>query len=165
LNTDYVFREDYYHVSGINEPRVLQVNPFIATVCDASFPDANPADRRCVAGPSTRLLDAAFQAAAVTDPALIGAGRLGEVRDVATNNRSLYDGLNVQLKKRLSKNFTFQSSYVLSWSRSWGGGRPTSSYSSPLISVADSQGLRFGQVPSKMLPPIRIQFSYRHRVA
>ena len=131
---DYVFSADYYHVLGIKEPRVLQMNPIIATVCDPSFPGANPTDPRCVAGASTRLLDAAFQAAAVTDPTLVGAGRLGEVRDVATNNRSQYDGLNLQLKKRFSKNFTFQTSYVLSWSRSWGG-RPTASYGGTAFAI------------------------------
>jgi len=80
------------------------------------------------------LLDAAFQAATVTDPTLVGAGRLGEVRTVGTNNRSQYDGLNLQLKRRFSKNFTFQTSYVLAWSRSWGG-RPTSSYSGTAFAI------------------------------
>jgi hypothetical protein len=47
---------------------------------------------------------------------------------IATNNRSRFDSINVELKKRLSHRFTFRTSYVLSWSKSWGG-RPTSSYS------------------------------------
>jgi hypothetical protein len=134
FSPNYAFSTDYYHVLGIDEPRVLQMNPLLSTVCDPSFSSANPADPRCVAGTDTRLLDAAFAAAAVTNPTLVGAGRLGEIRDVATNNRSNFDSLNLQLRKRVSQNFSLQSSYVLSWSRSWGG-RPTSSYSGTALAI------------------------------
>lgn len=131
---DFALSLDFYHVLGLDEPRVLLDNPVIGEVCDPSFPTANPADPRCVAGAATRLLDPAFAAAAVSNPALVGAGRISEIRTLATNNRSNYNGLNVQLKKRFSKHFTFQTSYVNAYSNSWGG-RPTSSYSGTALAI------------------------------
>jgi len=135
---DFAVSIDYYHVLGVDEPRVLLDNPLIGEVCDPSFPTANPADPRCVAGANTRLLDPAFAAAALVDPSLVGAGRIAEIRNLGTNNRSNYNTLNLQLKKRFSKNFTFQTSYVNSYSNSWGG-RPTSSYSGTALAVTRTQ--------------------------
>jgi hypothetical protein len=117
---EYAFSVDYYHVLGTHEPRVLNENPRISPICNPAY-GGNTADPRCVRGTSTRLLDAALAAAG------IGAGRFGEIRNVATNNRSLFDSVNFELKKRFSRNFLLNTSYVLSWSRSWGG-RPTASY-------------------------------------
>lgn len=118
---DFAVSADYYHVIGNHEPRVLQQNPVLASLCDPAFPGSNPVDPRCVNGPATRLLDAAFQDAG------LGIGRLGELRDYSTNTRSLYDGINLTLKRRFSRNFQFQISDVISWARGWGG-QPTSSY-------------------------------------
>jgi hypothetical protein len=112
---------DYYHILGTHEPRVLNINPVIGAVCDASFPGANPADPRCVNGAGTRLMDAAFAASG------LGIGRLSQIYDYATNGRSQYDALNVQIQKRMSRHFTGQASYVLSRSASWGG-LPSASY-------------------------------------
>ncbi len=121
VSTDYAISADYYHVLGTHEPRVLQMNPKLSSLCNAAWPTANPSDPRCIAGASTRLLDVAFEDAG------LGAGRLGELRDYSTNTRSLYDGINLTLKKRFSSKFLFQASDVISWSRGWGG-LPTSSY-------------------------------------
>ncbi len=112
---------DYYHIFGTHEPRVLNINPVISSVCNAAFPGANPADPRCVAGSTTRLMDAAFVAAG------LGAGRLGQIYDYATNSRSRYDSLSVLLQRRVGRRFTGQVNYVLSRSVSWGG-LPTASY-------------------------------------
>ncbi|HWR36554.1 MAG TPA: TonB-dependent receptor [Clostridia bacterium] len=140
---------DYYHVLGTHEPRVLQMNPIIRPICDPAFPGSNPSDARCVAGADTRLLDAAFVAAG------LGANRISELRAYGTNNRSIFDSVNFQLQKRMSHNFTFQASYVLSWSRSWGG-RPTSSYSGSGIVITPEQEFR----PEEFGPTI---FDERHR--
>jgi len=121
VSNDYAVSADYYHVLGTHEPRVLQMNPVLASLCNSSFPTANPADPRCVNGAKTRLLDVAFADAG------LGIGRLGELRDYSTNTRSLYDAINFRLQKRLSHHFLFQLSDVVSWSRGWGG-LPTSSY-------------------------------------
>jgi hypothetical protein len=136
---DFAFSADYYHVLGTHEPRVLNMNPKLGSVCDPTY-GGDPANAVCVNGTGTRLMDAAF---ALTPDAqnpgnALGAGRLGAIYDYSTNNRSLYDGINFQLRKRMSHRVQLQASYVLSWSRSWGG-RATSSYSGSGVNVTPEQ--------------------------
>ncbi len=57
---------------------------------------------------NARLLAAAFVKAG------LDANRLADVVSEESIGRSRYDGLNIQLKKRFSRHFTFQTSYVLS---------------------------------------------------
>lgn len=135
FSPNHAFTADYYHVLGIDEPRVLLVNPQIRTVCDPGFAGSNPADPRCVAGPTTRLLDAAWLA--IGEP----TGRLSEIRLLGTNNRSVFDSVNLQLKRRFTRKFTFQTSYVVSWARAWGG-RPTSSYGGTSLAIAPENQFR-----------------------
>jgi hypothetical protein len=96
---------------------VVNVNPVVDTATGA------------------RLMDNAFTAAGTElgNPTLT-AGRFGQIYDYDTNNRSMYDGINFQLKKRMNKRFMFQASYVLSWSRSWGG-FPVASYGGSGLAV------------------------------
>jgi hypothetical protein len=166
FSPDYAFSIDYYHVLGTHEPRVLNDNPKISSICNADF-GGNPLDPRCVrrtvdpdtgivTDTKTRLLDAAFKAANVCGPIVIsslsgttvgtkcGAGRLAELRNVSTGNRSLFDSINLQLKKRMSHNFMMQASYVVSWSRSWGG-RPSASYGGTAQAIARENQFRFGE--------------------
>jgi hypothetical protein len=117
---DWALSVDFYHTLGLKEQRALNVNPRIRTTCDPAY-GGNVADPRCVSGTGTRLFDAAFLAAGV------GAGRIGEIRNLTANNRSRYDGVNIVLRKRFSNNYTMQVSYVISSSQSWGG-VPTASY-------------------------------------
>ena len=133
LHLDLSLLIDYSHVLGTHEPRMLDYNPTISSLCDITFPGANPADPRCIGTTleekaGTRMLDAALQAAG------IGAGRFADIRTVVTNNRSLYDGINVVARKRMTHRMTFQASYVLSWSRSWGG-VPVSSYGGSFLTM------------------------------
>jgi hypothetical protein len=128
LSNDYAASVDYYHVIGNHEPRVLQMNPVLASLCDGTFPTSNPLDPRCINGAKTRLLDVAFEDAG------LGIGRLGELRDYSTNTRSIYDGINLHLQKRLSHRIMFQFSDVISWSRGWGG-LPTSSYGGSALNI------------------------------
>jgi hypothetical protein len=139
MSNDYAFSVDYYHVLGTHEPRVLQMNPKLLSLCAAlksppnppntpAYPGGNPADSRCDRGASTRLLDIAFKDAGLP------ANRLGELRDYSTNTRSLYDGINLAFKKRFSRNFLFQAGDVISWSRGWGG-LPTSSYGGSSLNI------------------------------
>lgn len=126
LTPDLSLSIDYNHVLGTHEPRMFDYNPRLSSLCDASWPGANPADARCIGTTaderaSTRMLDAAFAASG------IGAGRFADIRTVSSTNRSLYDGVNFVLRKRMSHRVMFQASYVLSWSRSWGG-VPVASY-------------------------------------
>jgi len=141
---DYAFSVDYHHILGTHEERVLNMNPVIGTVCDPAF-GGNLADPRCVAGTGTRLMDYAFSqvyAATGTTPCspdgTCGAGRFNKLYDYSTNNRSMYDGINFQLRKRMTHRLTFQTSYVLSWSRSWGG-FPVASYGGSGLAVTPEQ--------------------------
>ena len=138
VSNDYALSVDYYHVLGTHEPRVLQMNPVLSSLCDSTYPTANPADARCINGADTRLLDVAFEDAG------LGIGRLGELRDYSTNTRSLYDGINIALKKRFSRNFMFQASDVISWSRGWGG-LPTSSYGGSGLNITPEREYLSGE--------------------
>lgn len=146
---DYAFSVDYYHVLGIAEPRVQNINPRIRRVCDPSFPGSNPTDARCVRGANTRFFDAAFEATG------LGAGRLEQTNMIGTTNRSTFDSLNFLLRKRFSRNFLFQTHYILSLSRSWGG-RPTSSYSGNGIAITPENQFLPGEFGSSI-------FDERHR--
>ncbi|HEX2714263.1 MAG TPA: TonB-dependent receptor, partial [Candidatus Acidoferrales bacterium] len=154
FSPDFAFSADYYHVLGTHEPRVLNDNPKLLPLCGdpTVWHGANPSDARCVRGAGTRLLDAALKAANVCAPIVIGttvvsqcgAGRFGEIRDVSTTNRSLFDSINFQIKKRMSHNFMTQASYVVSWSRSWGG-RPSASYGGTGQAIPREFQFRFGE--------------------
>ena len=151
ISPDYALSVDYYHVLGTHEERVLNMNPEIRGLCDATFPGSNPADARCVNGAGTRLLDAAF----LDTPAIGAPGRLAQIYQYSTNNRSLYDGINFQLRKRMSHHVTFQASYVLSWSRAWGG-FPVAGYGGSGLAVTPEQQFQ----PNEWGPT---NFDERHR--
>ncbi len=131
INNDYAFSADYVHILGTHEERVVNQNPLISSVCDPGF-GGNPANPRCVLGVNTRLMDYAFVQTGV------GAGRFAQMYDYSTNNRSFYDGINLQLRKRMSKRFMFQASDVISWSRAWGG-FPVASYGGSGLAVTPQQ--------------------------
>lgn len=162
VRPDYAFSVDYYHVLGTHEERVLNMNPLIGQLCESApsppaalntplYPGGNPADARCVAGDGTRLLDAAF----LDTPAIATTGRLQRILMYDTNNRSMYDGINFQLRKRTSHHMMFQASYVLSWSRAWGG-FPTASYGGSGLAVTPEQQFQ----PNEFN---RTNFDERHR--
>jgi hypothetical protein len=131
INNDYAFSADYVHILGTHEERVINQNPYISDVCNPAY-GGNPDNPRCVAGTTTRLMDYAFQQTGV------GAGRFIQLYDYSTNNRSFYDGINLQLKRRMSKHFMFQVSDVISWSRSWGG-FPVASYGGSGLAITPDQ--------------------------
>jgi carboxypeptidase family protein/TonB-dependent receptor-like protein len=163
---DYAISVDYYHVLGTREPRMIQDNPQISPLCDPKFPTANPADPRCVNGPTTRLLDAAFvdaglelpasnAACLTTPPDPLCTPRIQEIRTASATNRSHYDAINIHLQKRFSHNFTFQVSDVISWSNAYGG-QATASYGGSNLDV-----LRQNQFLSSEYGPT--QFDERNR--
>ena len=145
ISPDYALSADYYHVLGTHEERVLNMNPRIGTLCESApsppaapntplYPGGNPLDPRCVNGDGTRLLSAVF----LDTPAIGDPGRLAQIYQYSTNNRSMYDGINFQLRKRMSHHVMFQASYVLSWSRAWGG-FPVASYGGSGLAVTPEQ--------------------------
>ncbi len=126
INRNISISSDYVHTLGLHEPRFLNVNPEIDTVCDPNFPGAlqtsNPVyAATCPRGAGTRRLDTAFLAAGLP------VNRLNQINMFSTNNRSLYDSWTTTFKYRSSK-MVFNAAYVLASSRSWGG-QPTASYS------------------------------------
>jgi hypothetical protein len=142
LSTDFVFSVDYYHTLGTHEERVLNVNPQIRSVCNPAY-GGNPTNVRC-GGPlqgskTARLMDYSFTTAGTMlgNPSLT-AGRFAQIYEYSTNNRSMYDGINFQLRKRMSHRVMFQGSYTLSWSRSWGG-FPMASYGGSGLAVSPQQ--------------------------
>jgi len=67
-----------------------------------------------------------------------GPGRFNKIYDYSTNNRSMYDSITFQLRKRMSKRMMFQASDVISWSRSWGG-FPVASYGGSGLAITPEQ--------------------------
>jgi len=145
VSPEYAFSADYHHILGTHEERVLNMNPVIGPVCDPDF-GGDPANPRCVAGTGTRLMDYVFATTGVPcvgDPVncpgdLGGPGRFNKIYDYSTNNRSMYDGINLQIRRRMSHHFTFQASDVISWSRSWGG-FPVASYGGSGLAITPEQ--------------------------
>jgi len=150
FHPDYAFSVDYYHVQGTHENRVLNINPTLAFLCTSGFPTSNTSDPRCVRGANTRFFDAAFQAAG------LGAGRLEQINSFTSNNRSRFDSVNFVLRKRFSHNHSFQASYVLSRSYSWGS-RATASYSGNAVAITPERQFLSGEFGPT-------GFDERHRV-
>src|SRR5262245_25425563 len=100
LSNDYALEVDYVHVLGLHEFMRRRLNPRVPgnAVTNINGATVNNA----------RLLAANFVRAG------LDANRLADIVLEDSIGRSRYDGLNIQLKKRFSKRFTFQTSYVLS---------------------------------------------------
>jgi hypothetical protein len=131
LGGNWVVASDYVHTRGYDEGRVQVINPQIRSLCDPAFPGSSPSDARCVAGANTRYFDAAFVRAG------LGAGRLGQINMIGTTNESLFDSWTTTLRGRRGR-FNGSVSYVLSFSRAWGG-QPTASYSGNGIAITPEQ--------------------------
>jgi hypothetical protein len=95
LSASNVIELDYIHSLGLRESKTLDINPKLVSLGGA------------------RLLDAAFVKA--------GLPKLGRI-DVETSvGRSRYDGLNLSYRRRMSRHFSINSSYVLSRALSYNG--------------------------------------------
>lgn len=84
---------EYIHELGVHESKSIVINPQINGV---------------------RNTTALFQAA--------GLPVLGEIQDYDSIGRSRYDAMNLSYRKRMSKNFTINTSYVLSRGLAYNGG-------------------------------------------
>lgn len=157
LSSSMSISSDFVHTLGLFEPRFLNINPTIQKTCNPAYPGAlqpnNPAyAATCPRGASTRVLDAAFQAAG------LGLNRLSQINMFATNNRSLFDSWTTTFKYRKS-NILFNASYVLASSRAWGG-QPTASYSGNGIAITPENQFADGEFgPTRMDERHRIVLS------
>jgi hypothetical protein len=143
---------DYVHTVGVNEPRILVINPQIQSVCNPSFPTASPHSGLCVresAGGVSRLFDRAFVDAGM------GANRLAQINMTSTTNRSRYDSWATKFKFEKGSQL-LSVAYILASSRSWGG-QPTASYNGNSIAITAAQ-----QFKSEEFGPTR--FDERHRI-
>ena len=87
---------EYVHVLGLRESKDININP-----------------SRTIFGDPSRPYDAAFAAA--------GLPLLGRIQMAESIDRSRYDGLNVSYRKRMSRRFTVNTSYVFSKGVSYNG--------------------------------------------
>ncbi len=149
LGRGMTLSSDYVHTLGLFEPRVQNINPRIASICDANFPGSTPTSPLCVRGATSRRFDRAFVNAGLP------ANRLEQINMIGTTNRSLFDSWTTQLKYR-SRKTLLNLSYVLASSRSWGG-QPTASYSGNGIAVTPEN-----QFKQSEFGPTRVD--ERHRI-
>jgi hypothetical protein len=92
ITSDSVIEAEYVHVLGVHESKSIVVNPKINGV---------------------RNTDAPFAAA--------GLPVLGEIQDYASIGRSRYDAMNLSYRKRLTRSFSINASYVLSRGLAYNG--------------------------------------------
>ncbi|MCU1242154.1 MAG: TonB-dependent receptor, partial [Candidatus Acidoferrum typicum] len=104
LTNSSVFELEYVHELGLHENKTINLNPTIAVLGTDS--SGNP---KITSAP--RPLSAAFAAA--------GVPVLGRVMDEQSVNRSRYDGFNFSYRQRMTKRFSVNANYTLSWARGW----------------------------------------------
>ncbi|HJS51032.1 MAG TPA: TonB-dependent receptor [Pyrinomonadaceae bacterium] len=164
LSPNMSISSDYVHTLGLHEPRYLNINPRIQSICNPAFPGSTPASPQCVRGANTRLLDAAFIASGFPMQAPAGVAnptpaqmipRLEQINMFTTNNRSTFDSWATTFKYRAPK-ILLNASYVLAWSRAWGG-QPTASYSGNGIAITPENQFKEGE-----FGPTRLD--ERHRI-
>jgi hypothetical protein len=100
LDPSNVIEVSYVHVLGLHEAARQNINPI------------NPAT-------GARVLHAAFAAAGITPTST--PAEPGIVIVDSSINRSRYDGLDISYRRRMSKRFSINTSYVLSRSVGWDG--------------------------------------------
>ena len=127
IGSRWSLSSDFVHTLGIHEPRYLNINPRIESVCNPAYPGSTPTSSRCRRGVNSRYFDEAFVQAGLP------ANRLEQINMFAGNNRSFFDSWTTTVKGRFGQS-TATLSYVLASSDSWGG-QPTASYSGNGIAI------------------------------
>lgn len=95
IDNSNLIEVDYIHSLGLRESKTLDINPKLAALGGA------------------RPLNALFNA--------VGLPSLGRIDVESSVGRSRYDGLNLSYRRRLSRRFSINSSYVLSRSLAYDG--------------------------------------------
>jgi outer membrane receptor protein involved in Fe transport len=119
---------DYVHTDGRDEPRFQVINPRIEEICNPLYPGSDPSSSRCQRGVNSRYFDEAFVAAGMP------ANRLEQINMFTTTNESRFDSVTATVKGRVGRTSSMTASYVLAWSKAWGG-QPTASYSGNGIAI------------------------------
>jgi outer membrane receptor protein involved in Fe transport len=102
LTPTSVVEVEYTHVLGLRESKTININPQRVALLPPGSTGTPP-----------RQLDAAFVAA--------GLPKLGRIDVESSVDRSRYDGLNISYRRRLTKRFSVNSSYVLSQALTYNG--------------------------------------------
>ncbi|MGH9467942.1 MAG: carboxypeptidase regulatory-like domain-containing protein, partial [Terriglobales bacterium] len=102
FNPNAALRVDYVHELGLHEMTYQTLNHIINSV---AIGDTGAAP--------VRQYDAAFTAAGLPD--------IGAISDASSIGRSRYDSLDVELQRRMARNFSMDISYTLARSLAWGG--------------------------------------------
>lgn len=92
LDDNSVIEAEYVHELGLHESKTIVINPTISGV---------------------RYTTAPFQAA--------GLPVLGGIRDYMSIGRSRYDGMNLSYRRRMTRNFSINATYVLSQALAYNG--------------------------------------------
>jgi hypothetical protein len=93
VTSDSVIEVEYVHTLGLHESKSIVINPQINGV---------------------RFTSAPFAA--------LGLPVLGRITDLMSIGRSRYDGMNLSYRKRMTKHFSVNASYVLSRALAYNGG-------------------------------------------
>lgn len=107
INHNSVFEAEYTHVLSLHENKTINIDQKVPTGTDPVTGDVI----------LTRPLSAAFAAA--------GQPVLHSVRNDESINRSRYDGFNFSFRQRMSRHFSLNANYTLSWAYGYdAGGAP-----------------------------------------
>jgi hypothetical protein len=96
LNSASVIELDAIHELAVHEAKTINLNPIDPSI-----------------NPNQRILQSAFAAA--------GQPLLSNISNNEAIGRSRYDGLNLSYRRRLYQHFSVDSTYTLSWARSYQG--------------------------------------------
>lgn len=161
INSKMSISSDFVHTLGLHEARYLNINPQIRRTCDPAFtgslPNTDPTYATvCPRAAATRYLDQAFIASGF--PLIAGVPRLNQINMFSTNNRSRFDSWATTFKYRTQK-VLLNASYVLAYSKAWGG-QPTASYSGNGIAITPDRQFLDGEYgPSRLDERSRIVVS------
>jgi hypothetical protein len=125
LNNNSVFEAEYTHVLSLHEDKTINIDQKVVTGTDTSgtactSPDSpNGCNMNFGNAILTRPLSADFAAA--------GQPVLNSLRSDESINRSRYDGVNLSFRQRMSRHFSLNANYTLSWAYGYdaGGGGTT----------------------------------------
>jgi hypothetical protein len=142
INNSNVFEVDYVHSLGLRESKTLDINPKLPALGGA------------------RPLNALFNGA--------GLPSLGRIDVETAVGRSRYDGLNFSYRRRLSRRFSINSSYVLSRALAYDGSaaafrdRPFDElnyFASTSLGPTPSDSTHRGVISGIIALPYGVQFS------
>lgn len=127
VTSDSVIEAEYVHELGLHDSKTIVINPTINGV---------------------RNTTAAFEA--------LGLPVLGGIRDYMSIGRSRYDAMNISYRKRMSKRFSVNASYVLSKALAYNGNSAAFG-NTPTDELDWFAPHDFGPTPADETPPYRDQ--------